>query len=78
MKVNKIDTDALAIMPDDELYRRYEALTAFLRREERRGRRNEDLEVEHCYFARETEVRQNRIIAHQNYLEKMGVQPDYE
>lgn len=78
MKVNKIDADVLATMPDDELYRRYESLTAFLRREERRGRRNEELEVEHCYFSRETEVRQNRIIAHKNYLEKRGVQFDYE
>lgn len=78
MKVNKIDTDTLAIMPDDEIFRKHEALTAFLRREERRGRRNEDLEIEHCYYAREAEVRQKRIIAHQLFLEKIGVQPDYE
>jgi len=78
LKVNKIDADSLAVLPDDELYRRHDALTAYLHREEKRGRRNRELEVEHSYLAREVEHRHKRIVAHQIYLEKIGVQPDYE
>ena len=69
---NKIKLDDLLVMSQEELEQRYNTLDGYLKREWRRGRRHDDLEIEACYFSREiewrTQVRQN----HEKYLQKMN------
>jgi hypothetical protein len=70
MSNKKIGLDDLLTMPEEELVQRHNTLDGYLKREMRRGRRHEDLEIEACYFSRELEwrslVRQN----HEKYLQK--------
>lgn len=70
MLSNKICLDELLKMPQDELEHRYGVLDGYLRREQRRGRNHQDLEVEACYFARELEWRRQVQKNHEIYLQK--------
>jgi hypothetical protein len=70
MSMKKIGLDDLLNMSQDELEQRFNTLEGYLKREQRRGRRHEDLEVEVCYFSREMEWRNQVRENHKAYLEK--------
>ena len=67
--MNKIRLDDLLTMSQEELESRYHTLDGYLKREWRRGRRHNDLEVEACYFSREIEWRNLVKQNHEKYLQ---------
>lgn len=69
---NKIKLDDLLIMSQEELEQRYNTLDGYLKREHRRGRRHDDLEVEACYFSREIEWRSQVRQNHEKYLQNLN------
>lgn len=71
MSTNKICLDELLVMPEEELLQRHNTLDGYLKRESRRGRRHEDLEIEACYFSREIEWRNKVRENHQKYLQNL-------
>ena len=77
MSNNRIGLDALLTMPQEELESRYNTLDNYLKREARRGRRHDDLEVESCYFFRELEWRNQVRANHEKYLKKL-TEPMFE
>ena len=72
MSNNRIGLDTLLSMSQEELESRYNTIDNYLKRENRRGRRHEDLEVEACYFSREIEWRQLVRSNHEKYLKKVN------
>jgi len=72
VKSRVMNTDDIAVMPDDELNRRISSLTGFIERERRRGTRHVDLEVEHSYLAREAEIRMKRKENHERWVRGGG------
>lgn len=72
MSNNRIDLDTLLTMPQEELEGRYSTIDNYLKRENRRGRRHEDLEVEACYFSREIEWRKQVRENHEKYLKNLS------
>lgn len=71
MANNRIGLDTLLTMSQEELEGRYNTIDNYLKREGRRGRRHEDLEVEACYFSREIEWRRTVRENHEKYLKKV-------
>jgi hypothetical protein len=69
MSNGKIGLDDLLTMSQDELEQRHNTLDGYIKREWRRGRRHEDLEIEACYFARELEWRRQVQTNHEKYLQ---------
>lgn len=69
---NRINLDILLTMPQDELEGRYNTIDSYLKREARRGRRHEDIEIEACYFSRELEWRKQVRENHEKYLKKFN------
>ncbi len=78
MSTKKINLDELLNMPQEELEQRYNTLEGYLKREGRRGRSHEDLEVEACYFKRELQWRSQVRENHKKYLEKIAQESLFE
>lgn len=82
MKTRILSEEAIVTMTDDELSHRLSSLSGFINREQRRGERHIELETEHSYLYRESEIREKRKKAHVEWLLRGGhlrnVDFDYE
>jgi hypothetical protein len=64
--------DDIASLSDDELRRKLNTVQRLIDTSRRKRDNSSSLEVDYCYLARESEVRDRRRAAHAAYLEKTG------